>query len=52
VQWVALDDHPTVVAASKSERRFIACESNTGLSSPGVQEMLKRQLASFFKNSV
>lgn len=52
MQWVALDDHPTVVAASKSERRFVACESNTGLSSLGVQEMLTRQLAGFFKSSV
>lgn len=51
VQWVALDDHPTVVAVGKAEPRFIVCDPSTGLSDLDVQERLKRQLARFIKGS-
>lgn len=51
-QWIALDDHPSVIAASKSDPRFIACDSQTGLSDPDVQEMLRAQFARFLREAV
>jgi hypothetical protein len=44
-EWVALDDHPSVVAAQATDPRFIACESATGLSSLAVQRTLNLRLA-------
>lgn len=43
--WVALDDHPTVIEASRTDSRYIACDSTTGLSNPRVQKQLKSFLA-------
>lgn len=43
--WVALDDHPTVVEASQTDARYIACDSTTGLSNPIVQKQLQSFLA-------
>jgi HAD domain in Swiss Army Knife RNA repair proteins len=42
--WLAVDDHPTVVAASRRDVRFIACESDTGLSALPVQARLRAAL--------
>ncbi|AMV44276.1 HAD domain-containing protein [Paraburkholderia caribensis] len=44
-RWVALDDHPSVVAAQAGEPRFIACEPATGVSSVEVQRTLGARLA-------
>ncbi|KXB32610.1 hypothetical protein AT959_02255 [Dechloromonas denitrificans] len=43
--WVALDDHPTVIEASQTDPRYIACDSATGLSNPRVQRQLQCYLA-------
>jgi hypothetical protein len=43
--WLAIDDHPSVVAAGKSDGRFLACSPDTGLSDVGVQQVLRRKLA-------
>jgi len=46
VHWLAIDDHPSVVAARRAgDARFIACHPNTGLSTARVQNELKRKLA-------
>lgn len=42
--WLAIDDHPTVVAASRRDVRFIACEADTGLSALPVQARLRAAL--------
>ncbi|MBU1363877.1 MAG: hypothetical protein KKE51_08655 [Gammaproteobacteria bacterium] len=42
--WLALDDHPTVVEASRTDIRFIVCKPETGLSSRTVQATLKTRL--------
>lgn len=44
-QWLALDDHPSVIAAQPGERRFIACASATGVNSSEVKANLKLMLA-------
>ncbi|WP_231950095.1 HAD domain-containing protein [Paraburkholderia caribensis] len=44
--WVALDDHPSVIAAQARDPRFIACEPTTGLSSADVQRTLSLRLTS------
>ncbi|BCF89093.1 HAD domain-containing protein [Paraburkholderia largidicola] len=44
-RWVALDDHPSVIAAQASDARFIACEPATGVSSVEVQRTLGLTLA-------
>lgn len=44
-EWVALDDHPSVVAAQARDPRFIACDSATGVSSVDVQRTLSARLA-------
>jgi len=43
--WLAVDDHPTAVAASQSDARFIACEPDTDLSALPVQARLRAPLA-------
>lgn len=43
--WLALDDHPSVLRASKKDKRFIACPSEVGLSSLNVQAQLRSRLA-------
>lgn len=43
--WLALDDHPSVVKASKKDKRFIACQPGLGLSSLDVQAQLRRPRA-------
>lgn len=45
-KWLALDDHPSVVKASKKDKRFIACQPGLGLSSLDVQAQLRSRLAS------
>lgn len=43
--WLAIDDHPSVVDASdRGDERFIACASDSGLSSPEVQAELEGKL--------
>jgi hypothetical protein len=42
---LAIDDHPSVVAAGKSDGRFLACSPDTGLSDVGVQQVLRRKLS-------
>ncbi|MBM5665801.1 hypothetical protein GSH07_12090 [Burkholderia pseudomallei] len=44
-QWLALDDHPSVVTASMRDDRFIACAPDSGLSAPAVQALLRARLA-------
>ncbi|MHB9835127.1 HAD domain-containing protein [Paraburkholderia terrae] len=44
-EWVALDDHPSVIAAQATDPRFVACESATGLSSLDVQRTFNLRLA-------
>ncbi|MEI6002266.1 hypothetical protein H3V53_35630 [Paraburkholderia bengalensis] len=44
-EWVALDDHPSVIAAQAKDDRFIACEPAMGLSSLDVQQTLNLRLA-------
>ncbi|MGA5726226.1 MULTISPECIES: HAD domain-containing protein [Ralstonia] len=44
-RWLAIDDHPSVVAAGRCDARFIACASKTGLSAPAVQATLRSRLA-------
>ena len=43
--WLAIDDHPSVVEARKSDGRFLACSPDTGLSDVEVQHDLRRKLA-------
>ncbi|MGT2473692.1 HAD domain-containing protein [Paraburkholderia terrae] len=50
--WVALDDHPSVIAAQARDPRFIACEPTTGLSSVDVQRTLSLRLAHLVVNEV
>lgn len=49
--WLAIDDHPTVVAASRRDARFIACEPDTGLSALPVQVRLRATLADLVNRS-
>ncbi|MCK4143623.1 hypothetical protein HFK84_15235 [Ralstonia pseudosolanacearum] len=44
-RWLAIDDHPTVAIASRSDARFIACAPDTGLSADTVQAALRSRLA-------
>jgi hypothetical protein len=50
--WVALDNHPSVLAAHDRDVRFIACEPATGLSSVDVQRTLSLRLAHLVVNEV
>ncbi|WP_410858802.1 hypothetical protein [Paraburkholderia sp. SIMBA_054] len=50
--WVALDDHPSVLAAHDRDARFIACEPATGLSSVDVQRTLSLRFAHLLVNEV
>lgn len=48
--WLAIDDHESVHAAARRDRRFIACHPELGLSSPAIQlELRTKLLASFGK---
>ncbi|AQV95652.1 hypothetical protein BJN34_17365 [Cupriavidus necator] len=49
--WLAIDDHPTVVAASRRDARFIACAPDTGLSALPVQARLRATLADLVNRS-
>ncbi|KGW85241.1 HAD domain-containing protein [Burkholderia pseudomallei] len=49
--WLAIDDHPTVVAASRRDARFIACAPDTGLSAHPVQARLRTTLAALVMRS-
>lgn len=49
-QWLALDDHPSVVAASAGDGRFIACASATGVNSREVKANLNLMLAHMSAN--
>jgi hypothetical protein len=42
--WLAIDDHPSVAEAGKTDRWFLACSPDTGLSDAGVQSRLVRKL--------
>lgn len=44
-RWLALDDHPSVHDAARTDRRYIACDPQLGLSSSTPQEELARKLA-------
>ena len=43
--WLALDDHESVVKASRNDLRFIACPPNTGISDATALRTLKKRLA-------
>jgi len=45
--WLAIDDHPSVVAAQAEEPRFIACAPTSGLSDIAIQQRLSGMLATF-----
>ncbi|WP_233451600.1 HAD domain-containing protein [Paraburkholderia caribensis] len=49
-EWVALDDHSSVVAAQATDTRFVACEPATGVSSVHVQRTLSARLADMSLN--
>jgi hypothetical protein len=51
-EWVALDDHPSVVATQATDSRFIACEPTTGVSSVEVQRTHSGRLASLSLDEV
>ena len=51
-EWVALDDHPSVIAAQATDPRFVACEPTTGVSSVDVQRTLSARLAGLSLNEV
>lgn len=51
-QWLALDDHPSVVEASRTDVRFIVCEPETGLSSRTVQATLKTRLNAILRSGL
>lgn len=42
--WLAVDDHPSVLIASRRDTRFIPCAPDAGLSAPAVQAMLRKRL--------
>ncbi|WP_043288212.1 HAD domain-containing protein [Paraburkholderia oxyphila] len=42
--WLALDDHPSVVAAARENSRFIVCSGQTGVASIDVQQALRQAL--------
>jgi hypothetical protein len=44
-RWLAIDDHPSVVVASRRDARFIACTPETSLSAPTIQATLRSRLA-------
>jgi hypothetical protein len=43
--WLAVDDHPSVLAASRRDSRFIPCAPDTGLSAIEVKAALRSRLA-------
>ncbi|MDW3688514.1 HAD domain-containing protein [Cupriavidus sp. CV2] len=43
--WLAIDDHPSVEAASRIDSRFVTCAPDTGVSAASVQAELQRKLA-------
>ena len=49
--WLAIDDHPTVAAASKHDKRFVVCAADTGLSDPEVQRELREKLERFLNQA-
>ncbi|MHB9840928.1 HAD domain-containing protein [Paraburkholderia terrae] len=51
-EWVALDDHSSVIAAQATDTRFVACEPTTGVSSVDVQRTLSARLADMSLNEV
>lgn len=42
--WIAVDDHRTVLEASSTDRRFIWCDPATGISNTEVQRQLSLRL--------
>ena len=50
--WLAIDDHPSVVEARKSDGRFLACSPDTGLSDVGVQQDLGRKLSGLVRGVI
>lgn len=48
-QWLAIDDHPSVLAASRRDARFIPCAPDAGLSAPAVQAVLRKRLTEVFE---
>lgn len=45
MRWLAIDDQPTVLTASRRDARFIVCAPDTGLSALPVQARLRATLA-------
>lgn len=43
--WLALDDHDSVVEASRTDDRFIACPPSTGVSDSGTLNTLRSRLS-------
>jgi hypothetical protein len=50
--WLAIDDHPSVVEAGKADGRFLACSPDTGLSDVGVQLELGRKLSGLVRGVI
>lgn len=48
VRWLVLDDHPSVLEASMTDARFIACDPQLGLSSTKTQADLRKKLSQIF----
>ncbi|MGS1062664.1 HAD domain-containing protein [Burkholderia glumae] len=48
-KWLAVDDHPTVIVASRRDSRFIACHPDTGLGEQTVQAHLRAVLSEIYK---
>ena len=48
MHWLVLDDHPSVVEASMTDARFIACDPLLGLSSTKKQAELREKLSQIF----
>jgi len=50
--WLAVDDHPSVLAAQAGDHRFIACDSARGLSEIAVRRALSERLSALPGKSV
>lgn len=48
MHWLVLDDHPSVVEASSTDVRFIACDSRLGLGNTETQAELREKLSQIF----
>lgn len=47
--WLAIDDHPTVVEAGKTDARFIVCDPVKGIKALEVQQELVKKIAALLE---